>query len=162
VDWWNEVADSKFAYVQLGDLHEPLIEPERSYFGSIPNIEGISRWRFTSGEIQGDESEQYRFARELLYDILVRYVDGQINQTLDDLAEIDDTIIIITSDHGEEFWEYKEFEGEYFEDSLEISGVGHGHSLVPPVIEIPIATNIDIKSTSNSRKSLIDIVPTIL
>lgn len=69
--WWNRESGPKFGYVQLGDLHEP----EQTYFGEIPDIEGIDRWRFTSGDIQSDEFEEYRSARGLLYDTLVRFVD---------------------------------------------------------------------------------------
>ncbi|QRV15796.1 sulfatase [Haloterrigena salifodinae] len=161
-DWWNGRSDPKFGYAQLGDLHEPLHEPETTPFGRIPDIDGIDRWRFTSGDIQSQEFEQYRSARGLLYDTLVRYIDEQIESVFDELKELDDTLVIITSDHGEEFWEYKEFEEENFEDSRGLSGVGHGHALVPPVVEVPIATNIDGLPSTESRRSTTDIVPTIL
>jgi len=161
-NWWNNESGSKLGYVQLGDLHEPLHEPDTTYFGDIPDVEGIDRWRFTSGDIDSEAFEEYRSARELLYDTLVRYIDEQIERTLDELADLDDTVVIVTSDHGEEFWEYKDFEETHFEDSRGISGVGHGHALVPPVIEVPIITNIGGLPTSESRRSLTDIVPTIL
>lgn len=161
-DWWNTESGPKFGYVQLGDLHEPLHEPDTKYFGDIPDIEGIDRWRFTSGDIGGEEFDEYRSARELLYDTLVRYIDEQIEHTLGELTELDDTLVIVTSDHGEEFWEYKDFEETYFEDSRGISGVGHGHALVPPVIEVPIVTNIEGLPSPASHRSTTDIVPTIL
>lgn len=161
-DWWNSESGPKFGYVQLGDLHEPLHKPDTSYFGEIPDVEGIDRWRFTSGNTNNEEFEEYRDARELLYDTLVRYIDDEIERTLDELAELNDTIVIVTSDHGEEFWEYKDFEEEYFEDPRGISGVGHGHALVPPVLEVPIVTNVENTSSSETRRSLTDIVPTIL
>lgn len=161
-DWWDGESGPKFGYVQLGDLHEPLHEPETTPFGEIPDVDGIDRWKFTSGDIQSKEFKQYRSARGLLYDTVVRYVDEQIERVLDELIELDDTIVIVTSDHGEEFWEYKEFEEENFEDSRGLSGVGHGHALVPPVLEVPIATNIGGISSAGSRRSTSDIVPTIL
>ena len=161
-DWWNSESNPKFAYIHLGDLHEPLHDPDIRPFGKIPDIDGIDRWRFTSGDINSERFENYRFARELFYDTLVRYVDLHIEQTLSELSELDDTVIMVTSDHGEEFWEYKDFEEAHFEDSRDISGVGHGHALVPPVIEVPIVTNIEGLPVSESRRSLTDIVPTIL
>lgn len=160
-DWWNGESNPKFGYVQLGDLHEPLHEPETTPFGEIPDVDGIDRWRFTSGDIQSQEFEQYRIARGLLYDTLVRYVDEQIERVLNELKELDDTIVVVTSDHGEEFWEYKELEEENFEDSRGLSGVGHGHALVPPVLKVPIATNIDGLLSTESRRSITDITPTI-
>lgn len=161
-DWWNSESGPKFGYVQLGDLHEPLHKPDTSYFGEIPDVEEIDRWRFTSGNINNEEFEKYRDARELLYDTLVRYINDEIEHTLDGLAELNDTIVIVTSDHGEEFWEYKEFEEAHFEDPRGINGVGHGHALVPPVLEVPIVTNISNISSFKTRRSLTDIVPTIL
>jgi hypothetical protein len=160
-NWWNSESGPKFGYVQLGGLHEPLHKPEEAYFGEIPDIEGIDRWRFTSGDIGSEAFEGYRSARELLYDTLIRYIDREIRYTLDELAELDDTVVIVTSDHGEKFWEYKHFEGEHFEDSRGITGVGHGHALIPPVLEVPIISNTNGFS-SQSRRSLTDIVPTIL
>ena len=161
-DWWNSEPAPKFGYVQLGDLHEPLDEPKITPFGKIPDIDGIDRWRFTSGNINKNLFEKYRSARELLYDTLIRYIDEQIERTFSDLSNIEDTIVVVTSDHGEEFWEYKNFEEMHFEDSRGISGVGHGHALVPPVIDVPIVTNIQGLSSSESRRSLTDIVPTVL
>ncbi|MDT3435556.1 sulfatase-like hydrolase/transferase [Haloarcula sp. 1CSR25-25] len=161
-EWWNSKSDPKFGYVQLGDLHEPLQEPDDNYFGDIPDVEGINRWRFTSGRVNNQKFEEYRYARELLYDTLVRYIDEEIERTLDELAELNDTIIIVTSDHGEEFWEYRDFEETHFADPREIIGVGHGHALVPPVIDVPIVTNIENTPISETRRSLTDIVPTIL
>lgn len=157
-EWWNGKSGPKFGYVRLGDLHEP----EDLYFGEIPNIDGIDRWRFTSGSVQSDEFEEYRSARGLLYDTLVRYVDEQIERTLNSIVDIDDTIVVVTSDHGEEFWEYKDFEQAHFDDSRGISGVGHGHALVPPVLKVLIVTNIESLPALKSRQSLTDIVPTIL
>lgn len=81
---------------------------------------------------------------------------------LDKLTGLEDTIVIVTSDHGEEFWEFKDFEEAHFDDSRGISGVGHGHALVPPVISVPVATNIGDIPPSESRRSLTDIVPTVL
>ena len=161
-NWWNTESGPKFGYVQLGDLHEPLHEPDTNYFGNIPDVEGIGRWRFTSGNIDSEEFEEYRYARELLYDTLVRYIDEEIKRTLNGLTEFDDTIIIITSDHGEEFWEYRDLEKTCFDDPRGINGVGHGHALVPPVLEVPIVTNIENIPSYETRQNLTDIVPTVL
>ena len=64
----------------------------------------------------------------------------------------DNTIIVITSDHGEEFWEHKE--------------TGHGWSLyqtqlkVPLIVKLP--TEIHIKKKFQEWVGVIDISPTIL
>jgi len=69
---------------------------------------------------------------------------------------------VVTSDHGEEFWEFRDLERERFEDPRGIAGVGHGHALVPPVLEVPILSDdVDIAET-DGYVSTIDIVPSIL
>ena len=162
LDWWNDQTGPRFGYIQFGDLHEPLHEPESNPFGSIPDVEGVDRWRFEDGDIDSDEFDAYRSAKILLYDTLVREVDTAIMHLLEELQEREDTIIVVTSDHGEEFWEYTEFERENFTDPRGVYGVGHGHALVPPVLEVPIISNISGLSKQNSYRSLTDLVPTIL
>jgi len=161
VEWWNDTTGPKFAYVQLGDLHEPLAWPDAEPFGSIPKIDGIERWRYEDGNVDAPGFSEYREGRELLYDSLLRYVDAEIERALEELTGIEDTVVVVTSDHGEEFWEYAAFEREHFEDPRGVAGVGHGHALVPPVIEVPILTNVaDIGGSD--RVSIVDIVPTLL
>jgi arylsulfatase A-like enzyme len=160
--WWNNESSPKLGYVQLGDLHEPLHEPEQLHFGEIPDINGLSRWRYTSGNTNGEKAEDFRSARELLYDSVLRDIDKKLEKSLDNLTDMNDTVVIITSDHGEEFWEYQKFEETHFEDSRGVQGFGHGHALVPPVIEVPILTNVQGIASSDSMRSSTDIVPTIL
>lgn len=161
--WWSETDAPKFGYVQLGDLHEPLAKPTDPAFGPIPNIDGVERWRFgsVSSYTNTEEFDRYRAARELFYDTIVHKIDKKISEFLCHLDEREDTVIIITSDHGEEFWEFDGFEHKNFEDPRGIAGIGHGHALVPPVLEVPIITNIPIQEGSQ-RASSVDIVPTIL
>ncbi len=62
-----------------------------------------------------------------LYAADVRYVDaaiGRIVDTLEELGIYDETLIVLTSDHGEEFWEHDSFE--------------HGHSLYDEVLRVPL------------------------
>jgi arylsulfatase A-like enzyme len=61
------------------------------------------------------------------YDECIAYLDGQIGRLLDDLDRqgiLDNTLVIVTSDHGEHFGE---------------RGLrGHGHSLYRPLIDVPL------------------------
>lgn len=161
-DWWDETDEPKFAYIQLGDLHEPLHKPDRTPFGEIPSIEGVERWRFGGSIRPHDEFKAYRKARILLYDTLLREIDREIERFISSLNNQEETIIIITSDHGEEFWEYRDFETKWFDDPRGIAGIGHGHALVPPVIEVPIISDsLDIADT-DGYVSTVDIVPSIM
>ena len=88
-----------------------------------------------------------------LYDAEVSYLDQKIGEILSEIEKLgikEKTIIILTSDHGEEFWDH----GDYY----------HGQSLYDELIKVPLI----IKSPTlpkgkriNHITRLIDVIPTI-
>jgi arylsulfatase A-like enzyme len=88
-----------------------------------------------------------------LYDASIRYVDAAIGQLLDELKKLnlyDDTVIIITADHGEEFGEHGRF--------------NHG-GLYDTVIHVPLVianSGAGEGLVIERQVSLIDLAPTIL
>jgi arylsulfatase A-like enzyme len=87
------------------------------------------------------------------YDGEIRYTDeemGKLLTALDSLSLLNNTIIIITADHGEELKDH--------------GLIGHGHSVydelihVPLIIKIPGAEN----KVVDDQVELIDIFPTVL
>ncbi|MFT5285154.1 MAG: arylsulfatase A-like enzyme [Planctomycetota bacterium] len=98
-------------------------------------------------------SEEQRERLLELYDASVRQADHAIGQLLDCLRKInrlEDTIIVLTSDHGKEIGEH--------------GAINHGHSLhrellkVPMILRIPGAT----PQRLSTPVSGIDVYPTIL
>ena len=92
-----------------------------------------------------------------LYDSEINYVDHHIGKLIKELELDENALIIITSDHGEEF--------------LDHGSLGHSHSLyqelihVPLIIKMPHSLSRHEKSFAricNERVSIIDIMPTIL
>ncbi|GAI73921.1 unnamed protein product, partial [marine sediment metagenome] len=72
---------------------------------------------------------------------------------LEDEGFFENTIVILTADHGEEFWEHNAF--------------GHGHCLYPEVIRIPLMIYLPpslgcVSGRLDEYVSLVDIAPTIL
>ena len=94
---------------------------------------------------------------EALYDGGVAVVDSYVKQLWETLGTLDlqkKTVVIITSDHGEEFWEHTG------------RGAYHGHTLYDELIRIPLIW-VDPKISEKGRVvtepvNLIDIVPTLL
>lgn len=165
-NWWKSTEKPRFAYLHLGDLHEPLCIPEEQPFGDIPNDNTLKQWEFTKSTTPSKEFRKYKSNKIKLYDTILRNVDAQIKRLVDIVKHdegIDDAMIAITGDHGEEFWERIELEREYFEDPRGIYGVGHGHALIPEVVHVPL-TLIGGRSPQlpEKRVAAIDIVPSIL
>jgi len=86
-----------------------------------------------------------------LYDSEINYVDHYIGELIQKYELDKNTLIIITSDHGEEF--------------LEHSRLGHGHNLYQETIHIPLIVKMPHSSKKKVVKeyvNLLDIMPTIL
>jgi arylsulfatase A-like enzyme len=89
-----------------------------------------------------------------LYSSEIRYVDANIGQLLDKLKDLDiyrESLIILTSDHGEEFWEHGGFE--------------HGHSLYGEVLSVPLMIKLPQSIADGrvrERVTVESITPTIL
>jgi len=90
-----------------------------------------------------------------LYAGEVRFSDDNVGIVLDTLEEvglIDSSIVIISSDHGEEFYEHDKFT--------------HGRSLYPEVVHVPFIIHCPDKLESGIRigepVSIVDIPPTVL
>ncbi len=101
-------------------------------------------------------SEEKRKNIISLYDAEIRYTDEElIKPLLKKLKELelyDQTMIIFTSDHGEEFYEHKGWE--------------HGHSLYDELLKVPLIIKFPgSKFAGNKIEStvrLVDVMPTIL
>ncbi|MFC2161058.1 sulfatase-like hydrolase/transferase [Acidobacteriota bacterium] len=91
-----------------------------------------------------------------LYDAEIRYTDekliGPLVQKLKDMALYDKTMIIFTSDHGEEFYDHK--------------GWGHGQNLYDESLKVPLLIKFPNSKYLGSKVehivSLVDVLPTIL
>lgn len=144
-----------FIYLHYFDVHAPYVAPEpyNHIFSKEPNpISKDPLFPYLKPEAQS-----YIDA----YDAEIRYTDEQISQILPLLKKHNinrkNSIIIISSDHGEEFFD---------QHPQDPGGRYHGRTLfreqihVPLIISLPFEDNISKKISTATQ--LIDIVPTIL
>ncbi len=89
------------------------------------------------------------------YDACVRTADaavGEVVAALEARGLLDSTIVIVTSDHGEEFFDH--------------GGFGHGHSLHRELLHVPLIwcapERLPAGRVVASQVRLIDVVPTLL
>ncbi|HIJ71476.1 MAG TPA: sulfatase [Planctomycetes bacterium] len=159
-----------FIYFHLGDLHVPLDVPDdyRESFGEIADIPRLNYWQFEKdADREAPDFKRYKENRCKLYDCALRSVDAQIAGLfgyLEKLRLLDSSLVILTADHGEEFWEHTETERKLFYDPRGFSGISHGHNLFQEIINVPLlCTGPGIASGRYTHNtSLVDIVPTIL
>jgi len=122
----RELRGRFFAFVQTYQVHAPLAPPAaqraalvRPYDGELPRVVNMNKWGVL------DDSDR-RYIGDL-YDAELAWADENVARLLAFLEEtdrLDDTLIVVTSDHGEELNDH--------------GGYGHGHSLYQEQLRIPL------------------------
>jgi arylsulfatase A-like enzyme len=161
-DWLRENRDRNFfLFLHTYQCHAPydLPEPDRSAF-LAPGTP--ARLRDPLNAVGGQQGifrplpEQDRLNASDLYDAEVRYTDrmliGPLLDTLRETGLYDRTLVIITSDHGEEFYEHGAWThgADLYDESLK----------VPLLMKFPRSRFAGTRIESIVR--LTDIMPTIL
>jgi arylsulfatase A-like enzyme len=128
VKWITQDADRPFfVFINFMDVHDPYLPalPYRTQFSDQDGIGGILNWRVgrTDPKLSPAELQSEIDA----YDGAIAYTDHQIQLLLEQLQAdgyLENTLIVLTSDHGEAFGEHDLYL--------------HAHSLYREVIEIPL------------------------
>jgi len=133
--WLDEESGSPFiAYVHYMVPHAPY-DPPPPYDGLFEQDDPGSRVKnhppYGSGLlpfVEGRElGEAQRHSVVLQYDRNIAYGDRELARLLSALGErgiLDRTLVVVTADHGEEFYEHR--------------GWGHGHSLFQELVRVPL------------------------
>lgn len=159
-DWLASIGDRPFfAYLHYLDTHWPYtrrLEKHGDQFGSTAMISKPTGSAFKASEWARGISREDLAALETRYDYEVAYVDdaiGQMVSRLKALERYDNTIIAITSDHGEAFLEHQ---------SLQHGTVPHDEvTRIPLTLRLPERLRPKI-ATSAELVGLIDLMPTLL
>ena len=164
VKWLKTRNDDKpfFLYVHTIDPHVPYIPPAsyRAMYDNEP-YNGIVKSTQTASLLEKVKtgalrlSDRDKFRLEALYDGEISYHDDHLVKVYDELKAqglLENTVLVITSDHGEEFFEH--------------GSVGHGHSLYEELLHVPLIVRLpDATGSSEARFSemveLVDVVPTL-
>lgn len=149
-----------FVYMHYMEAHEPL-QPPRDLLHRLGAARGwtaeyiAALEKLASGAPPLDkmDSATIRLAEDL-YDAEIVSLDAEIGRFLAELERRglrDNAIVVVSSDHGEEF--------------LEHGGVGHGHTLHEELIRVPLLISLPGQKTRNDvydEVSLVDVAPTLL
>ncbi|MCU0289333.1 MAG: sulfatase [Acidobacteria bacterium] len=129
--WASEIKTQKkyFLYIHYNDCHIP----------------------YTAREPWYEKKEKKRDDVLARYDSEINYVDEKIKKMYNLLKWDKNTLLIITADHGEEFWDHKK--------------TGHGRTLYSEVIRVPLIIYFPGEKNANKKikinASNMDILPTI-
>ncbi len=169
LDFFSEAGESPFfLYLHLADPHDPYTPPKDSDLFPAdpltPTAELFYQQPVRSATQEKPVLNRLRLGRLPLDDLTRRQVvelydaeiaasDAQVGRILTGLAESglsDETVVLLTSDHGEEFWEHGD--------------LGHGHSHYQELLHVPfiVAGPGIAPRRLDTPVSLIDLAPTIL
>ncbi len=157
--WLRERDDSAFfLWIHYLEPHDPYAPPHP--FNQTWDTGYRGRWFYRSGLLQKFRTGLWLTAAEkthleALYDGEVRFVDHCVGRVLEALkdANLDRrALVVVTSDHGEEFWEH--------------GNVSHGHSLYQELLHVPLIMRFPDRlpagTVVSGRFRLMDLAPTLL
>jgi arylsulfatase A-like enzyme len=162
-EWLAEKRDTDrpwFLFLNYIEAHSPYEPAERFWRAYLPDglpaSEHVTEYDYVdylAGAYQMS-AEDFR-AAEALYDAEIRYLDEQIGallKRLDERGDLSNTLVIITSDHGEYFGEH--------------GLIGHQFGLYDPVLRVPLIVRppkgTAVPGRASARVEVIDLFATIL
>ena len=126
--WWTKTEGPKMMFWHVMEPHLDLIPPEssRGRFVKDPTVDvpfGFEQASIITKTPPKERDQQKIMDVLALYDEEILSVDQQVGRLVDGIGT-DNTIFVLTSDHGEEFWEHNGFE--------------HGHHLKSVLTQVPL------------------------
>ena len=146
--WMNEQAGSFSLYINFQSTHFPYhipAEAPRPYQPSVPQSAHFNYFGYPRSDLPAALNR---------YDNALHYVDQQLGLLYDSLAQsglLESTILVITADHGELFYEH--------------DLVTHGRTLYEEEVRVPLLIHYPQSIRPQRRDeavSTLDILPTIL
>jgi arylsulfatase A-like enzyme len=146
-----------FLFLHYSDVHSDYRSApdyERLFVQRGSDLEGRTQGlaQIKRGEIEITPEQAEQLAR--LYDAGIRQLDDDLRRLQDWLGDegwLEDTLIVVTSDHGEEF--------------LEHGSVTHGHTQYQELLRVPLllgGPGLPPGLRVGEAVSLVDVAPTIL
>jgi arylsulfatase A-like enzyme len=134
-----------FLFLHTYEAHDPY-QPKPEALAAVPDL-----------KIADDASEKERrwLTAQRAYEAEVHYADGALERLFSDLRRLDladDTLVVITSDHGEEFGEH--------------GALGHVRTVYDEVLRVPLLfwgpQIVPGGKIVDNQLSLVDVAPTLM
>jgi arylsulfatase A-like enzyme len=164
LEWLDSRPQDKpfFLYVHTIDPHVPYKPPEHflNMYDSAP-YSGVVDFKRDGTLLENIKIGRTKLnARDkehlvALYDAEISYHDAHFASMIEGLERrglSDNTMIVITADHGEEFWDH--------------GSVGHGHSVYDELLHVPLVVKVpgitQQTTAVTDAVGLVDVLPTVL
>jgi choline-sulfatase len=130
-----------FLWTHFMDLHAP-IHPKRAADAGLSEIPTVRSILWDARRAGGVHEPRY----DLLYDSALRYVDGQLSRLLNHLdrfGELSETVVVVTSDHGEVLFDREGVYGHpphyHYDELLHVSLLVHNSEHPAARIDSPLS-----------------------
>jgi arylsulfatase A-like enzyme len=154
-DWTRSADEPWFLWTQYMDVHGPYLPGEEFTYRNKLRAEQL--WRKAAVNAPEEITDAEHAELERNYRLEVEYLDTQIGRfldRLDDNGDLDNTIVVVVGDHGDEFSEH----GRYGHGNLPYDELTH----VPLIIRFPDWMDIDQPDEVDTLVRTIDVLPTLL
>jgi arylsulfatase A-like enzyme len=158
VGWQQERSGAPFfMFVHMWDPHYDYVPPPPYDTLFDPDYKGdVTADNFAASKKIRPDMDPRDLAHVIaLYDGEIRFTDehlGRLIAYLRTLRVLDDTLVVVTADHGDEFFEH--------------GGKGHATTLYDEIVRIPLVMRfpkrIAVGATVAEQVRLMDVAPTIL
>ncbi|MGH7541916.1 MAG: sulfatase-like hydrolase/transferase, partial [Gemmatimonadota bacterium] len=138
LEWLDGRSDRPFfAFLNYMDAHAPYVPPDSLHARFGPR----RTWR-AQGDLawKREWTEEELAAERAAYEASIAYVDARVGELLEGLEArgvLSSTLVIVASDHGEQFGEH--------------GLVDHGNSLYRPLLHVPLALRLPGEAVSRRR-----------
>lgn len=162
VEWLGEMSDDDvFLWAHYMDVHHPYVPHEREFeelgLGTPPGEREAVKLRRKMLERPAAVTDEELETLVALYDAEIRYCDRHVErlyEAIEDTLGLDETVVVFTADHGEEFGDH--------------GGFSHNPSMYDEVLHVPFVvtggdgTGVDA-SPGRERVDveLLDTAPTV-
>lgn len=127
-----------FVFLNYYEAHRPYLPPEPYRSRFVPDGEGLDPRAVRVAE-PGDDTLVHKTEWAVnAYDGALAYLDSELGvliESLESSGALDNTLVIVASDHGEEFGEHRVFD--------------HGHSLYRQALEVPLIVLLPGRDPAN-------------
>jgi arylsulfatase A-like enzyme len=168
-------------WVHFNDPHEPTMASDARLkqldYGSDvlddPERKSLERWGSDADYLgdpglSADEATALLRTKLALYDASILDADTEIGRILETLhrnGELRNTLVVVVSDHGEEFYDHRDEGRIRAEDPRGVYGIGHGHTLYEEQLHVPLifmGPGARPAKVIEESFSLVDLMPTVL